>query len=115
MPAVLWAAFIEFLTSWPGAPGFSVPAGSDKVAHATLYAVFGFLVARAVATGRPGARATLAVVLALAAWAAIDEWHQRFIEGRNPSTADWVADMCGIAVGMAARRVRPIGRSAGAA
>ena len=115
VPAALWAALIELLTSWPTPSGMSVPAGSDKVAHAALYAVFGFLVARAVQTGRPGLRVTLAVLPALAAWAALDEWHQRFIAGRTPSTADWVADICGVAIGMAARRAKPTGLSAGPA
>ena len=40
------------------------------------------------------------VLLAVgSAYAALDEWHQSFVPGRNPDIADWLADAAGVAVG----------------
>jgi len=102
---VLWAVLIEILTSWPNppSPGF-LPAGSDKVIHFKLYAVFAFLVARAVHAGQPQWRVLAAVAVALFAWGAADEWHQKFIPGRGADVADWAADSVGVLAGLALRR-----------
>ena len=103
-PAIVWAGLIEVATSWPNPP---IPAGlpeqSDKVVHTTMYAVLGFLVARALA--RPGARLAsmlrgLAVVAAISGFGALDEWHQRFIPGRGVELGDWMADTTGGLLGV---------------
>ena len=106
----LWGTFIEVLTSWPRVPDFGEPEGSDKVVHFGLYAVFAYLVIRAAQAGRPSLRLVTLTLLGLMAWAAADEWHQRFIDGRTPSTADWAADSAGVAVGIAVAwaRFRPV-------
>ena len=95
----MWAALILVCTSVPipaSAPGTGIP-GLDKVVHFSLYAVLGWLLARA--TGARGGR-TLAWALVMAAFGAVDEWHQHFIIGRAPELADWLADAAGGVVGI---------------
>ena len=98
VPAGLWAGVILVLTSWPN-PSLPVSVSSiDKFAHFGLYGVLGFLVSRAFREERllPGLGRAL---LALAAFGAADEWHQRFIAGRSTSFWDWVADLLGALAG----------------
>jgi VanZ family protein len=97
----LWGTFIEVLTSWPRVPDFGEPEGSDKLVHLAMYAIFAVLVIRAAQTGRPKLRAMALTLVALVAWAAADEWHQKFIDGRSSSVADWAADSAGVVAGLA--------------
>jgi VanZ family protein len=72
--------------------------GSDKVAHAALYAVLGI----ALAFGRRGVLAPpphWLMILVGALYGATDEWHQVFVRGRSPDLGDWVADVVGVVVG----------------
>jgi VanZ family protein len=103
----LWGAFIEVLTSWPRVPDFGEPAGSDKLAHVALYGIFAFLVIRAAQQGRPAMRAILISFVALSAWGALDEWHQKFIDGRSADVSDWAADTTGVLVGLAIGWAKP--------
>ena len=64
-----------------------------KTVHLIEYAVLGFLLLWA--TRRDG----LAFLLGLA-YAASDEVHQRFVEGRHGSALDVVIDSIGLAVGI---------------
>lgn len=88
------------LTSIPGSdvPSVGVPH-VDKVVHFALYAVLGALVARALrparAGGRIGAGAALLGLAAIALFAAVDEWHQRWVPGRSGDLLDWWADLAG--------------------
>ena len=98
VPTLVWSLAILFLTSIPS-PQISAPKNSDKVVHFAVYAVLGFLAARA-ANVRPGRIATaVVVVVCITVFGAIDEWHQAFIPGRFPSVEDWVADSVGGLVG----------------
>lgn len=65
-----------------------------------MYAVFGWLAARAL--GIPSLRATLGVMVAVSLFGAADEWHQGFIAGRSRDSVDWVADTIGAAAGVVA-------------
>jgi VanZ family protein len=100
LPPALWAALILVLTSVPAPPDVSggIPH-VDKLVHLLLYAGEGWLVTRALRTRRP--RLLAAALLGIAAFAAFDEWHQRFLV-RDPSILDWIADMIGAVIGMAA-------------
>jgi VanZ family protein len=109
-PPVAWASLILIATSIPNF-GDLVPVGppgADKLVHGTMYAVLGWLSARAVDAS--SLRTSLAVVLAASLFGAVDEWHQRFVPGRSPHTTDWVADTLGALTGVfafqAARRRR---------
>jgi VanZ family protein len=75
----------------------------DKLVHGALYLVLGWLVGLALcASGRRGIKAGFLAVLALGAFALLDEVHQRWLPGRVPSVGDWAADIVGATVGLAA-------------
>ena len=82
--------------------------GTDKLVHGSIYAVLGWLSARAADSS--SLRATLIVLVAVALFGVADEWHQRFIPGRSSDTTDWVADTLGAVTAVlafqAARRRR---------
>jgi VanZ family protein len=83
-------------------PSDAVPVQTsniDKLLHFTIYAVFAFLLTRQIAEDTTPWRAMLGALIVTAAFAAVDEWHQRFIPGRFPEAYDWVADVAGATVG----------------
>ena len=103
-PPVLWAAFILLLTSIPGSDiphvSFMSFRDSDKLVHGTMYAIFAFLAVRSlIRAGRPLRQAVLVVMLGIAIFAALDEWHQQFIPGRSMDVLDWLADISGATIG----------------
>jgi VanZ family protein len=101
---LIWAAIIATVTSIPASaiPSTAGFPHQDKLIHGALYAILALLSARAVGLkrGDVGWAAGLALLVGLAAFAAIDEWHQRVVPGRSPSVADWTADLGGAAVGL---------------
>ncbi len=100
LPAAVWAGVILAATSVPNVP--SPPAaGSDKVLHLIAYAILGMLWLRAGTVGAPGPRTLVLTLAAVAAFAAVDEWHQRFIPTRFADPADWIADVAGATLGIA--------------
>ena len=72
----------------------------DKLLHFTIYTVFSFLLTRQISEDTTPWRAAVGSILIVAAFAAADEWHQRFIPGRFPEFADWLADVAGAVVGV---------------
>lgn len=107
LPPALWAALILVLTSIPDLPNArgGIPH-LDKAVHFLLYAGQGWLVTRALRTRR--SLALGAVLLAIAAFGALDEWHQQFF-ARDPDVLDWIADTLGASLGIAAAsRVRDV-------
>ena len=95
LPVVAWAAVIFAFSSVPslssGLGGWDVVL--RKLAHVTEYAILGALLLRA--TRRPW----LALGLA-AAYAASDEVHQHFVEGRVGAPLDVLIDSVGVAMGV---------------
>lgn len=92
-----WAGIILALTSIPGrqVPTVRFPH-VDKLVHFTLYAVLGALLVRALRrAGRLTPAALALSLLGTAAFAAADEWHQRWVPGRTGDFADWSADLAG--------------------
>lgn len=98
LPAVLWAGLILWFSAQPADElpdvGFTI---SDKLVHATIYALLGVLVARPL--GRRGAVTALCAIAAIAGFGLFDEWTQSFSPGRQPDLADAVADALGAAAG----------------
>lgn len=96
-PAALWAAVLFLLSELPpdvGGGGFPI---NDKVIHVGLYAVLGGTLAWAgFRTGRGG---MFVFTLLGVSYGALDEWHQSFVPGRDPSVGDLVADAVGIFAG----------------
>jgi VanZ family protein len=110
--AVAWGLFLLALTSWPSPP--EVPVVSqipnfDKLVHAVLYGVEGFLLYHAIRwRGDVGFswRRALIVGVVMAVWGALDEIHQLWIPGRSCELADAVTDaVAGFLGGAAASRV----------
>ncbi len=95
LPVIAWAAIIFALSSIPSlSTGLGVwDTLLRKGAHLTEYAILGSLLLRAL--GRGG--------LALAAgvaYAASDEFHQRFVRGRHGSPVDVLIDTVGVSLGI---------------
>ncbi|HJU89650.1 MAG TPA: VanZ family protein [Gemmatimonadaceae bacterium] len=114
LPPAIWAALILVLTSIPNpnVGDVGIPA-ADKLFHGALYLVLGWLAARATAVAPGSSRGPLQVgvlLIAVALFAAGDEWHQRWIPGRSPELRDWAADLFGALLGVAAARFRVLRR-----
>ena len=97
-PAAVWAVVLFLLSAWPNPPVPPFFRGSDKIAHASLYAVLG----AALAWGRrssptPPAHWLMLTVGAL--YGATDEFHQAFVPRRSPDLGDWMADVTGVLLG----------------
>ena len=69
-----------------------------KGAHATEYAILGFLLLRALGRELPSFLVGLA-------YAATDEFHQHFVRGRHASPVDVAIDAAGVAIGIIAFRI----------
>ncbi len=91
--AIFVCSSISFLPSPPG------PV-TDKDVHVALYAGLALLVLRALVRGRWREVTTTAAFQAIAittAYGASDEWHHRFVPGRNADLRDLLADAVGAA------------------
>ena len=96
-------AAIFYVSSLHQAP---LPPGiSDKPAHVVGYLGFGLVIARALAGGLPP-RITLrdlfTGLMIAVAYAASDEFHQRFVPGRSAELNDLYADAAGSAIALIA-------------
>jgi VanZ family protein len=103
LPFIIWVVLVFAVSSIPhlAVPAFGMPHWSDKIAHLTEYAVLAFLFYRGEGGGRwrMGIPAWLLVIAGGIAIAGIDEYHQRFIPGRDSDILDWTADATGIVIG----------------
>jgi VanZ family protein len=95
LPVVVWAAVIFTFSS---IPGLSTGLGTwdlllRKAAHMTEYAILGALLLRALGRELPA-------FLVGVAYAATDEIHQHFVEGRHASAIDVALDSVGVAAGI---------------
>jgi VanZ family protein len=98
-------AFQVTLTSIPGPDLPPLPGDwFDKVAHGGLYLGLGGLVARAGLVEGWGRRGWLAAWAAIACLGGLDEAHQLLVPGRSAEFFDWVSDIAGSGVGLAAGR-----------
>jgi VanZ family protein len=98
LPVVAWAGVIFAISSTPSlGTGLGVwDLVLRKLAHVTEYAVLGLLLARAV----PLAPAFVLGVI----YAAGDEFHQRFVTGREGAPRDVAIDALGVLLGLWASR-----------
>jgi VanZ family protein len=98
---VLWMALLFALSSIPSEvvqPSGAIPL--DKVAHFCFYGVLGALLAGAIGRRRVGWGAVIALAVAIGAlYGVSDEFHQRFVPGRDASVDDWIADVLGTLTG----------------
>jgi VanZ family protein len=75
-----------------------------KLVHVAEYALLCFLWWRALVTVTTPSRAALFAFLLASGYAATDEYHQTFVDGRHGSPIDWAIDSAGAAA--AALRLR---------
>lgn len=95
--AIVWMGVIYFLSSRPAGDYPPLFYGADKLVHVVVYAVLGLLVAAALGRARaasPWPRVLLVTVI-VAAYGVLDEFHQSFVPGREPSIGDVIADATG--------------------
>jgi VanZ family protein len=76
-----------------------------KAAHFIEYAIFAFLLWRAIRSEPKFAKTRIPiqitiVILAAALYAGSDEYHQRFVQSRGPSIRDVLIDTCGATFGV---------------
>ena len=80
-----------------------------KLIHFTEYAFLCFLWWRALASVMDARRAALFAFLIASGYAATDEFHQTFVEGRHGTPVDWAIDSAGAAAAaFAIRSRRPV-------
>ncbi len=97
-PALVWAAVLFLLSSWPNPTGPSWLQVSDKVVHFVLFAVLG----GALGFGRQWSGGSVPHWLVIGVgmlYGAMDEWHQALVPNRVPSLGDWYADVAGVLFG----------------
>ena len=69
-----------------------------KLIHFAEYGLLCFLWWRLLRTGADPGRAALVAFLLSSLFAASDEFHQSFVEGRSATAADWAIDSAGAAL-----------------
>ena len=96
--ALIWGLFLLALTSWPSPPEVAIVSSIpnfDKLVHAVLYGVEGFLLYFAVRWPGPRRFSWLRALViggALAVWGTLDELHQAWIPGRSMEAGDALTD-----------------------
>ena len=105
IPLIFWILLIFGLSSIPNISGekLKLPSGSDKVVHFIEYMVFALLYYRGLSHDRKVRKSffVLLVLMTGFALAALDEYYQRYIPGRDSSVYDIMADLIGVLVGSA--------------
>jgi VanZ family protein len=108
LPPLLLMGLIFFLSAQPSLDsglGWADTVGR-KLVHFGSYALLCFLWWRLLRTGMPSRRAALVALLISSVYAATDEYHQSFIEGRHGSPIDWAIDVAGAGAAALALRSR---------
>ena len=96
-----YCALIYWLSDQPTLPMPMVFEIQDKLMHFAAYFIMSGLAWRAFRHFIPMPRVLMvASILYSSLYGALDEWHQSFVEGRNPSGLDWAADTVGAIAAM---------------
>ena len=95
--ALLWAAFIYYLSDQPSVDIAPMFTHQDKLLHLAAYFVLGFFSLGALLRSPAGNRLpqVIGVTLLVALFGLLDEYHQSFVPGRNPALGDALADLAG--------------------
>jgi VanZ family protein len=99
LPPLLLMGLIFFFSAQPSLDsglGWIDTVGR-KLVHFGEYALLCFLWWRLLRTGLPGGRAALVALLISSLYAATDELHQSFVDGRHGTPVDWAIDTAGAA------------------
>ena len=105
-PPLLLMAAIFVLSAQPSLDSGlgAVDRVGRKLVHCAVYALLATLWWRVLRRGATPPRAALWAFLVASVYAATDEYHQSFVEGRHGSPIDWGIDTVG--AGLAALRLR---------
>jgi VanZ family protein len=100
LPPVLLMGLIFFFSAQPSLDsGLGwIDSVGRKLVHFAEYALLCFLWWRALRPGMPARHAALTAFLISSAYAASDELHQSFVDGRHGTPVDWAIDSAGAAV-----------------
>ncbi len=103
LPAFFYAAVIFFLSSLSSSalPNLGISL-NDLIVHFCEYSVFGYFIALAVmqSPGKINWKKCLIVMFIGSLYAASDEYHQSFVEGRFSEVSDFLADSAGVILGL---------------
>ncbi len=103
--AFLYWGLIFLLTHIPNPPKAHIP-GLDKLQHAGAYGVLGLLLSALVWRLTLSMRKTFFIVMGMvAAYGAVDELTQMLVPNRSADIKDWIADIVGGLLGIAAFRI----------
>jgi VanZ family protein len=99
LPAILFAVAIFAVSSIPDLKGPDLKiVPFDKLAHFLEYAVFAYLIFRSLSQLTATTANTTVFILSLlllGGFAALDEFHQKFVPGRTCDIADFATDLVG--------------------
>jgi len=100
--AIGWSVVIYILSSQPGLGVPPLLFGQDKLLHALVFGILGFLLAGALvpAANQARKRHILMAVGLVATYGVLDEIHQHFVPGRMPDVFDVMADIGGGILGV---------------
>ena len=109
LPAFFYAVLIFLLSSLPSSavPNLGISFG-DLILHFCEYAVFGYFIALAIlqSPGKINWKNFLILMFIGSLYAASDEFHQSFVEGRFSELSDFLADSAGVILGLVVYIVR---------
>jgi len=105
LPAIIWMAFIFYLSAQSRPMRGALSPALSYAAHFGEYAILAFLLfwaqlSRGSWKGRLFLGLAVGFVLS-ALYAASDEYHQSFVQGRDASPLDFTADVLGAAFALA--------------
>lgn len=100
LPPVLWVVIIYFLSAIPSSQlRFKFPPGTDKVVHAVIYFVLCWLARRAFyhQNSFPMLRNSsfMGAFIFSVVYGLLDEYHQKFVPGRDADFYDLLANAGG--------------------
>ena len=100
--ALSWAGVIYYLSSQPGTDTPMLFPLQDKLLHAIVFAILGFLGMGALEAAAHGYHAWQVWLVAslVTLYALLDEFHQRFVPGRTVDIYDVMADIFGGLLGI---------------
>lgn len=111
LPPIVLMAVIFLLSAQPSLDtGLGlIDTIGRKLVHFAEYTLLCFLWWRPLSQTMPARRAIVLAFLISSAYAATDELHQSFVEGRHGTPLDWAIDTAGAA--LAALRLRALHRT----